>query len=458
VAVRAPLLATLLVAAAACAPRDALVWPPGTPEAIPGLRERDDLCVVFVLVDTLRADHLGAYGYGRDTSPVMDRMMQGGIRFARVESQSSWTKASMASLWTASYPGTTGVLRYSDALSGSARLPAEILREAGFVTGGIFRNGWVAANFGFAQGFDLYVRPAPSRDPERFAQDNPAAHRLLGTDWDATEAAIRFLRTYRDSRFLLYVHYMDVHQYLYESESARFGTRLVDAYDNAIHWTDRNVGALFAELERLDLLRRTVFAVASDHGEAFREHGQEGHGRSLYAEVTRVPFFLTLPFRLPEPIVVEPLVRNVDVWPTLLDLLGLPAPDGAEGDSLLPLVEAAASGAAPAELASRTSVAQLDRSWGRVGVAPAPLVSFTRWPLRLILDPGVAPAPELYDLGADPGERTNLASARPEAVAGLRAEIEARLAARRGAGLSVEVQLDELELQQLRALGYALRR
>jgi hypothetical protein len=143
----------------------------------------------------------------------------------------------MASLWTATHPARTGIHRYSDALSEAASMPAEILREAGFVTCGVFRNGWLAPNFGFSQGFDLYTKPTPSVDRERFAQHNPSAHRLQGSDYDATQAAIQFLRTYHDRRFLLYVHYMDVHQYLYEAESARFGTRLVDAYDNAIHWT-----------------------------------------------------------------------------------------------------------------------------------------------------------------------------------------------------------------------------
>ena len=273
-----------------------------------------------------------------------------------------------------------------------------------------------------------HLRDAHAAGPvERFAQHSPSAHRLQGTDYDATQAAVQFLRTYRDRRFLLYVHYMDVHQYLYESESARFGTRLVDAYDNAIHWTDRNVAALLGELERLDLLRRTVFAVAADHGEAFREHAQEGHGRTLYAEVIRVPFFLTLPFQLPQPIVVEPLVRNVDVWPTLLDLVGLALPAGAEGESLLPLVEAAAGRGDP-DPRPRESFAQLDRTLGRVGMAPKPLVSLTRWPYRLIASLG-DDARELYDLDVDPSERTNLAASLPEIAAELQAGVDSHLAA-----------------------------
>ncbi len=453
-------LTMLCGAMLACVQRDdpAASWPFGSAGEIYGLRERDDLSVVFVVIDTLRADHLGAYGNPRDTSPIMDRMMQRGVRFARVRSQSSWTKTSMASLWTAAYPATTGIHRYSDALSDSARLPAEILRDAGFVTCGIFRNGWVAPNFGFSQGFELYYKPAPKRDPARFAQHSPSSHPLQGTDYDATQAAIQFLRTHRDGRFLLYVHYMDVHQYLYEAESARFGARLVDAYDNAIHWTDRNIGALFGELERLGLLRRTVFAVSSDHGEAFREHGGEGHGRNLYGEVTHVPFFLTLPFQLREPIVVEPLVRNVDVWPTLLDLLGLPALADADGVSLVPLIEAAALGREAHATAPPTAVASLDGNWGRVGAPPRPLLSLTAWPHHLLVDSGDDKGLELYDLELDPGEQDNLAGALPELAAKLRFELDAHLAGASDRGLAERVELDELQLQQLRALGYAVGR
>ena len=335
-------------------------------------------------------------------------------------------------------------------------MPAERLREAGFVTCGIFRNGWVAPNFGFARGFDLYVRPAPNRDPERFAQAEPSGNALQGTDLDATQAAVEFVRAHAPDRFFLYVHYMDVHQYLYETESAKFGTSLMDAYDNAIHWTDRNVGAIFRQLERLDLLRRTIFLVASDHGEAFREHGEEGHGRNLYAEVTRVPLFMTLPFRLPEPIVVSPWVRNVDIWPTVLDLLGMPAPEDAAGVSLVPLIEAAAQAGDQTGLAPRDTFASLDRSWGRVGASPRPLVSHTRWPYRILVSPGAPEASELYDLEADPRERDDLAASRPELFAELTAEVADYL--KTATADSVEVELDELELRQLRALGYRVGR
>ena len=144
--------------------------PRGTAEDIAQLRDRNDLNVLFILIDTLRADRLGSYGYARDTSPVLDRLASSGVRFGRHLAQSTWTKASMASLWTGLYPARTGITRYDDVIPEAARMPAEILHEAGFQTIGLWRNGWVAPTFGFDQGFEVYQRP----DLDAAAAERPA--------------------------------------------------------------------------------------------------------------------------------------------------------------------------------------------------------------------------------------------------------------------------------------------
>ncbi len=427
--------------------------PVGRVEDLDGLRERSDLNVVFFLIDTLRADHLSCYGYGRETSPVIDFLTKTGVRFAHVESQSSWTKASMASLWTGAYPRRTGVLRYPDAVSPEATLPAEVLRGAGYRTAGIFRNGWVANNFGFAQGFDLYVQPRVSATPAKFQRRSPSAHALHGSDWDATESAAEFIVGNKQERFFLYVHYMDVHQYLYEVDSGKFGNDITDAYDNAIHWTDRNVSSVLGELERNDLLSRTVVVIAADHGESFYEHGIEGHARNLYREVTETPFILILPFRLEPGIVVDARVQNVDVWPTVLDLLGLPPLPGADGRSLVPLIRAAANGAGePEDLVERPSFAELDQTWGRTAADPRPIVAVVDGRYRMIRHVNSGRS-ELYDRNIDPREQTNLAEAEPAALAALEARVEAYLSSV-SAWQVPQVELDEMRRAQLQALGY----
>jgi arylsulfatase A-like enzyme len=412
------------------------------------LRERDDVNVLFIVIDTLRADHLSSYGYERSTSPNLDALAAAGVRFASVESQSSWTKASMASLWMGAYPERTGVTRYDHAIPEAARLPAEILREAGFVTAGIWRNGWLAENFGFARGFDIYERPVPSQTPERMERRTPSSHPLLGIDLDATEAALEFLRSRSHERFFLYVHYMDVHQYLYDETSARFGVAYLDAYDNAIHWVDRNVAILVNALAERELLDRTLVVVVSDHGEAFFEHGSEGHARNLYREVAETPWIMLLPFRLEPGIVVPQTVRNIDVWPTLLDLLGLPAIPGAEGRSVLPLMLAAGGVAElPADW-DGAAFGQLDQTWGRAQGPPRPIASVREGPYRLIQRVGEDAPAELFDRRSDPGELYDIASERPEEVGELRPPCPW--------GEAPEVEVDQLRLMQLRALGYVV--
>ena len=163
--------------------------PTGSADDIEALRERDDLNVLFVVIDTLRAEHLGSYGYERDTSPRLDELAASGVRFARHLAQSSWTKSSMASLWTGLYPAHTGIHRFNQVVPEEARMPAEILREAGYQTVGLYRNGWLAPTFGFDQGFDVYKRPVKRPLPPGMRRENPTISDA-GTDESAVAAAV----------------------------------------------------------------------------------------------------------------------------------------------------------------------------------------------------------------------------------------------------------------------------
>jgi hypothetical protein len=176
------------------------------------LRDRDDLNVLFIVIDTLRADHLSSYGYPRETTPNLDMLARYGIRFADVVAQSTWTKASMASLWTGTYPNNHEILRFNDVMPPEALMPAEILRDAGMRTAGIWRNGWVAPNFGFSQGFSIYIHPTTGKEQERLQRSRPGGGVLPGSDEDIAVAAFEFLDTFGDERFFLYVHLMDLQQ------------------------------------------------------------------------------------------------------------------------------------------------------------------------------------------------------------------------------------------------------
>jgi glucan phosphoethanolaminetransferase (alkaline phosphatase superfamily) len=164
-----PVAATVLVAGAVALQLEIRTNPRplGGPDEIATLAGRDDLNLLFVLIDTLRADRLSAYGYDRETSPNIDALAATGVRFAETLSQSSWTKCSMASLWTGTYPARTGVTRAPHAISDDARMPAEILKDAGFRTYAIWRNGWIRPAFGFSQGFEVYHSPRAIRSTRR---------------------------------------------------------------------------------------------------------------------------------------------------------------------------------------------------------------------------------------------------------------------------------------------------
>lgn len=426
--------------------------PSGTIGDLSELPLRTDLNVVFILVDTLRADRLGAYGYQRETSPVLDYLAESGIRFDRHRSQSSWTKTSMASLWTGLYPNRVGVLRAQDALPAEAKLPAEVLRDAGFSTIGIWRNGWVAPNFGFEQGFDLYFNPTSGMMPGEL-QANTRAGRVASSDIDVVLSANEFLRTHHDRRFFLYLHLMDVHQYVTDAESATFGNTYSDSYDNSIKWTDRQIGAILGEIERLGIRDRTLIVVASDHGEAFGEHGSEGHARNLHAEVTTTPWIIGLPFRLDPGLVFPHRTSNADIWPTLLDMLGLESMGKTDGRSLLP---ALMNGADESVDPNRLLFSQLDRTWGQVQKPSQPTTAVSDGSYRLIRGANESAEDMLFDEVADPGERVDLMDSKREIAKELGARLDEYLEVTPDFDQIPHVELNDMELRQLRALGYVV--
>jgi arylsulfatase A-like enzyme len=435
--------------------------PRGTVEDVLALRERGDLNVLFILVDTLRADRLGTYGYERDTSPNLDALAASGIRFAQQVSQSSWTKCSMASLWTGLYPARTRVLRSPDVISPEARMPAEIFRDAGYRTAGIWRNGWIDPNFGFAQGFEVYISPrSQRRQANRLRRIENPNITLDGDDGDILFSAFEFLRAHRRERWFLYLHMMDVHQYVYSEDTALFGTSYSDSYDNAIRWVDSLLGHLFRGLEEFGLRENTLVVFSADHGEAFGEHGGEGHARNVYGEVTQTPLILSFPFRLDPGIVVEARSENVDLWPTVLDMLGLPALPDADGRSMLPEIVAAARGETPAEgEGAGVAFAQIDQAWGRSQEGPRPMVAVNEGRWRLMFRAGFPERTELYDKSTDPREQRNIVHRRPEVTQRLRERAVAYLKSPPPpwGEDTPSVEIDEMKMNQLRALGYGVR-
>jgi arylsulfatase A-like enzyme len=431
--------------------------PIGTADDIAALSQRKDVNVLFVLIDTLRASRLRTYGYGRPTSPFLDVLASQGVRFKRHLSQSSWTKCSMASLWTGLYPQRSGVTRFEDVIPAEAKTAVEIFHDAGFRTAGIWRNGWVESYFGFDQGFDVYMRPNYRGLPEEVRRENPTLIQR-GTDMDVMDTAGEFLRIHGKKRWFLYLHLMDVHEYTYGLESAQFGSKYADVYDNAVLHVNQVLSTLFGLLYHGGYLDRTLLIVGSDHGEAFGERGSEGHARNVYPEVTDIPLVIGFPFRLAKPAVVEQRTANVDLWPTVLDLLGLPPLENVDGRSRVPEILAAVRGE-PGPEDGTIAIAHLDQTWGQRVETRSPNVAVTERGFRYLMfgAPDGMAREELYDSGRDASELEQVAEAEPEVAARMREQAKQYLAQKPPwKKPAPQLELDETQLDQLRALGYAV--
>ncbi len=422
--------------------------------------------LLLVTLDTTRSDHLSAYGYPRDTTPVLRELAAEGTRFAHAYAPTATTGPSHATLFTSLYPLAHGIVRNGLELRATELTLAEMLRERGYATAAFVSSFVLDERFGYAQGFEVYdddfttgEASLPMRQPWREHAipggfDRPA---------DATtRRAVEWLGAGRDRArpFFLFVHYFDPHAPMSppEAHAARFApgpaaSRLdvrIGRYDGEIAFVDEQIGVLLAALVREGLVTGTLVAVTADHGEGLLQHGQLAHGVQLYEEAVRVPLLLRWPSVVPAGRVVEAPVALVDLAPTLLELLGVPTPgDGLQGESV--------AGALRGEALDPERTIHLQRrpyEGQRIGdewiEGDLYGVRQGRWKY---LESGDGSRRELYDLAQDPGETTNLADTRPEEARRLAGRIAAWRAATRRAGEAPR-EPTESEREGLQALGY----
>lgn len=430
--------------------------PAGGVAELESLADRDDLNVLFILVDTLRAARMSAYGYQRATTPFIAGLAERGIRFDRHIAQSSWTKSSMASLWSSMLPTRVGITRFDQTIASGVKMPAEVLAEEGFKTVGLYRNGWVSPYFGFDQGFEKYYRPVGGGADPNIARMRPNAQ-VHGSDEALVADATEFLRIHgKTSRWFLYLHLMDLHEYTYDQESAVFGNAVADIYDNSILRTDWLISTLHGYLAKSGLLEKTLIVLVSDHGEAFGERGFEGHAREVFPETTETPWIILPPFALDPGVVVETRTDNVDVWPTILDVLGLPSlGNGIDGRSRRDAILAAVQGKQSENGPDERSIAFLDESWGTPGTKRTVAVSIVEGKYRYVSGTSLNGRAFEVLLSSDDAQTEDHATEQPDLVARLREAAEA-VKAQEPAFESEVIKLDEMQLDQLRALGYEL--
>ena len=434
--------------------------------------------VLFIIVDTLRADRLPGYGYGAGRTPGLDAFAADAIRFDQAFTNSSWTRPSFASYMTGRYPANHGVMSKADALPSEVVTIAEAFGASGFYTSGFVTNYNVAPYFNFQQGFDEYRYFEPEYV---LGADDTAAKLLLiqflrqsiekayaqagrvepGRAYQDAETVNRGVDAWLDrapaAPWLLFIGYMDCHDPYFEhpysgsgyARAAHQTPDLAEApelgrlYDGEVTYWDHQFGVMVDDLKRRGLYEDLTIVVTADHGEELGDHGGFWHGTTLYDEQVHVPLYVKLPQNRRGGTVVRHWVQSIDVMPTLLAQMGIDVPDGVQGGDLF-------EGTDVVYAWESHEGNDLESVRERIGTDERKLM------LANPQNPRGLPAVQLFHVDTDPGERENLADEGHGEVRSLTETLTAQAErARTGALEHREVELSDDAAQRLRNIGYA---
>jgi arylsulfatase A-like enzyme len=459
--------------------------------------------VLLIQGDTLRADHLDVYGYGRPTAPVLHRLADEGALFRHAISQTSWTKAATPTVMTSLYPSTHGVHKITDRLPTSANTIAQAFRDAGYATLSFSSVSFTGQFTNLHQGFEELH--------ESESTAGRAGPRGSKTAREYVDRFLEWLDAHPDTPVFAYLHFFDPHppyqpnppfdamwadpkrreEYLRDLEvlkkvvadaflaqrgmatpeelaragidEASFIEYSKDWYDGSIRGMDTEIGRLVERLRGLGLEQRSLVAFYGDHGEEFHDHGRMWHGQSIYGEMIRVPLILWAPGRVAPGLEVKEPVGLIDVMPTLLEMSRVPVPTTAQGQSLGALLRKPGDG----------DVVEAATAWKRRPIIaerqpmggpefPAAGESYAiidgQWKLvqNAVRPPG-KPEFELFDFYRDPLDHRDLARDNPQVVERLAGELESWKKKARAARLKGDAEATSLsgaDLERLRSLGY----
>ena len=389
-----------------------------------------DAPLILISVDTLRADRLPAYGYQKIRTPNIDAFAAHSVLFERAYSHAPQTLPAHASILSGALPFEHGVRDNVGFTLAPGRwsLPGA-LRERGWPTAGFVSAYVLRAQTGISQGFDTYDSELPAASGEQSVGQ-------VQRPGEATIAAAEGWLSHRDPArpFFLFLHLYEPHTPY--SPPARFGS--YDPYDGEVAHVDEMLGRFFERLRALNLYDRATIVLLSDHGEGLGDHGEQEHGLFLYQETIRIPLIVKLPGRSAARRVPVP-VQQIDLAPTILDLIGAPAIANTHGRSLKPVLEG--TGTVPdTGIYSEALYSRYHFGWSE-------LYSLTDARYRLIR----APRDELFDLERDPREMASVAGERPQVRQAMRAALEGLI---RNAAISAPAAVSEQDRQRLAALGY----
>ncbi|HKU26758.1 MAG TPA: sulfatase-like hydrolase/transferase [Candidatus Sulfotelmatobacter sp.] len=399
--------------------------------------------IVFITVDTTRADRMGFLGNTHGLTPNLDVIARQGVVFERAYSQAPLTPVSHATIFTGTYPQFHTVTDFGHPLPTLLPYLPDILQKAGYKTaafiGSLILDPRASMAPGFDRGFSLFeagFRAKADPDEDRYKTVERRAGDVVGH-------ALSWLRTNPRAPFFVWVHLYDPHAPY--DPPAPYDKRFKDPYDGEIAYADASLGKLFTYLREKGLYEHTLIVMMSDHGESLGAHGESMHGIFLYDETIHVPLIMKLPGELLKGRRVNARVRLVDVAPTLLSMLSLPLPPTFQGESLLPLMKGDAKSPADLPAYAETDYPHRAFGWSALRSLRSGKYLFVRAPKR-----------ELYDESHDKDAAHNLAESSPAVTSTLLAQIDelhdktAILADKEGA----QPQLTADQADNLSALGY----
>lgn len=455
--------------------------------------------ILLITPDTLRADRLSCYGQNNFETKAIDSIAQKGVLFKNAQAPAPWTMSSFASMLTSQYPSVHGGVK--DGFTGLTKVSknvvwlAQILKEAGYTTQAYTINPYLNKMYGFNKGFDEYYHLGRNivsdEEKETLGEQRIAFlwksffQEELGTRFSANrniiinQKALNWLDKNTKSPFFLWVHYLDPHM-PYEREKAynldkKYNGPLKDdrivrslvmltiitgsyklnqadkdylksIYDEEVLYIDENVGKILKKLEDLNIMDNTLVIFASDHGEELWDHGEFGHGHTLYKELLDVPLILKYPKMLPQGKILENTISLIDLMPTILEIAGIKHDADLAGKSLIPLIQ-------EKEEENRTVFAEAVGRREKRKAIITDRYKFIYFP--------ESQAAELYDLLNDPQEKINLVNDKPELAARLKTQLlnwieECQKKAdklNKGEGPE-QIKINNEIRNELRALGY----
>jgi len=442
----------------------------------PGQKRKN---VILISIDTLRADHLGCYGYSREISPTIDSLVSDSALFFNTYASSPWTLPSHVSLLTSLSGVHHQVYYHDEKIDPSILTLADILRQNHFFCSAFTGGGFVSSTYGFSKGFDMY------REGEGGVFHQNSSELVYGV-------VSQWLDRNRDKNFFILIHTYQPHspyacpypfKVMFLDDEAKWGhldimsyiggksgiykklpeeerQNIIDLYDGEIRYTDEKlIGPLLEKLKEMNLYDQTMIIFTSDHGEEFYDHGGWVHGHNLYNESLRVPLIIKFPDSKFKGKKTDSFVRLIDIMPTILeeldiDFSGLPF----DGQSLIPLLK-------DKETEDRIFLADIGDNVLDSHVPQKITMNFKRYKIiinkkfsREDLQFFLSPPPsissiELYDLMEDPFEKENIASKKKALVYQLTKKID-EIYQKAREKKKAKLEIDEELKKQLKALGY----